>query len=77
MQGNFDEEYRNRIAQWLAKYIDIHDCRYGYGSDKVIRQGIRLLLNEVFITREALKKDALKYGGIILTDKILDEILNT
>lgn len=72
---NDDDEIRNRMAMWLKNYIDISDCRYGYGNDKVIKQSICLLLKEGVFTREQLKRDALKKGEFILTDEFIDSCI--
>ena len=47
------EEFRKRISKFLSKYIDIIDCKRGYGDDLVIKQGIRALIeNNIFSVRE-------------------------
>lgn len=60
------EEYRKRIAKFLSKYIDICDCKLGYGDDRVIRQGIQALIkNDVFSVR-GLQKQAVKEVGVLI-----------
>lgn len=60
------EEYRKRIAKFLSKYIDIRDCKIGYGDDRVIRQGIQeLIKNDVFSVR-VLQKQAIKEAGVLI-----------
>lgn len=60
------EEYRKRIAKFLSKYIDIQDCRIGYGDDRVIRQGLKALIeNNIFSVRE-LQKQAVKEANVLI-----------
>lgn len=60
------EEYRKRIAKFISKYIDICDCRIGYGDDRVIRQGIQALIkNNVFSVRE-LQKQAVREANVLI-----------
>lgn len=59
-------EYRKRVAKFLSKYIDILDCKVGYGDDKVIEQGIKALIeNEIFSVRE-LQKQAVKEANVLI-----------
>lgn len=61
------EEYRKRIAKFLSKYIDIQDCKIGYGDDRVIRQGIKALIeNDIFSVRE-LQKRAVKEADVLIS----------
>ena len=71
-----DDELRSRIAKWLEYYVDITDCRYGYGSDRVIKQSIKILVSKGIFTKEELKRDALIHGEFILTDEFIDTCLN-
>lgn len=66
------EEYRKRIAKFLSKYIDILDCKVGYGDDEVIKQGIKALIeNDIFSVRE-LQKQAVKEANVLIpTDFII------
>ena len=51
------DEYRERIAEFLSQYIDILDCKLGYGDERVIRQGIKLLIEQNIFSKSGLKKN--------------------
>lgn len=67
--------YRKRIADFLSKYIDLKDCRYGFGDDKVIIQGIKILIENDIFTPDSLKKTAIETQGIIISDEFINDCL--
>lgn len=74
---NFEEDYRRRIGNFLSKRIDIIDSRYGYGSDKVIRQGIReLITNEVYTIKE-LQRYALSEELVYIPEQFIKQCVNS
>lgn len=71
-----DKEYRNRIAKFLSEYIVIKDCKYGYGDDEVIRQGIKMLIESDAFTADELRKVAIKDHNIVITKQFINQCLN-
>lgn len=71
-----DKEYRKRIAKFLSEYIDINDCKYGYGDDEVIRQGIKILIESGAFTADELRKTAIKDYNIVITKQFINRCLN-
>jgi hypothetical protein len=70
-----DEEFRNRMAEFLSKYIDITDNRYGYGHEKVIRSGIRELISSGLFTVDGLRREFAKSSGLIIPTKYITDCL--
>lgn len=71
--NNMSEEYRKRIGEFLRNYIDITDTKteWQYSDERVIYQGIALLLENGIFTVEELKCEMLKEVGVILSDEII------
>lgn len=66
------EEFRKRIAKFLSNYIDVLDCKRGYGDNDVIRQGIKALIkNDVFSVRE-LQKQAIKEADVLMPAEFIE-----
>ena len=70
------DEYRERIAEFLSQYIDILDCKLGYGDERVIRQGIKLLSEQNIVSKSGLKKELMRQQGIVLTDDFIEKCLS-
>lgn len=60
------EEYRKRIAKFLSKYIDILDCKIGYGDDEVICQGIKALIENNIFSVRGLQIQAGKEANVLI-----------
>lgn len=69
------EEYRERLADFVSKYVDLKDNRFGYGHDKVIRQAVKMLIDEGIFTKESLIKAAAKQCGVIIPGEFIDECI--
>lgn len=70
------EEFRKRISKFLSKYIDILDCKRGYGDDLVIKQGIEVLIeNNIFSVRE-LQIQAGKEAGVLIPTEFIKMCVN-
>lgn len=70
------DEYRERIAEFLSQYIDVLDCRLGYGDERVIRQGIKLLIEQNIFSKKQIKKELMRQQGIVLTDGFIEKCLS-
>lgn len=68
-----NSEYRNKLADFLSRYVDIEDCQYGYGHEKVIQQGIKLLIDSGLFNTEQLRKKILKDKSIIVSREFIME----
>lgn len=70
-----NEEYRKRIGEFLMNYIDIADTKreWQYSDERIIYQGIALLLDNGVFTFEELKREMLKEVGVILSNEIIDK----
>lgn len=70
------EEFRKRISKFLSKYIEILDCKRGYGDDLVIKQGIKALIeNNIFSVRE-LQIQACKEASILIPADFIKMCVN-
>ena len=70
------EEFRKRIAKFLSKYIDILDCKRGYGDDLVIKQGVKALIeNDIFSARE-LQIQAGKEADVFIPAEFINMCVN-
>lgn len=74
---NFEEEYRRRIGKFLSQRIDILDSRYGYGSDEVIRQGIRELVKNGIYTTKELQFYALTEELVYIPEYFIKQCVNS
>ena len=70
------DEFRERIANFISIYADITDCKLGYGDEKVIRQGIKLLIEEKIFSVSGLKKELMRQQRIIVSDDFINECLH-
>ena len=53
------DDYRKRIGEFLANYIDINVDGYSYDNEDVIKQGIETLIKEGIFSAERLQRAAL------------------
>lgn len=71
------EEYRKRIGEFLRNYIEITDTEkeWQYSDEKIIYQGIAVLIDNDIFTVEELQREILKEAGVILSDEIIDKCM--
>lgn len=60
------EDYKESVADFLSKYVDITDQKYSYKDEKIIKQALNVLVNEGIFTAEELQKEALRVSGVFI-----------
>lgn len=70
------EEFRYRISLFLKEWIDVTDPKVGYGDDRVIRQGIKLLIETGVFDEQEMRKVALKEHGLVIPEGFINRCLN-
>lgn len=61
-------DYKAKLTEFLNSYIDVEPkgLEDGIMIEKAIRQGLKLLVNEGFYTRDELRKLLLSRYGILV-----------
>lgn len=59
-------EYRKRIANFISKYVDIKDNRMRYQDNRIIAEGIGVLIVEEIFSPQELQRIALKEDGVFI-----------
>lgn len=60
------KEFRKRIADFLSEYIDVNEPGIGYDDERVIEQGIGILVYEGIFGVEELQKEALREQNVLI-----------
>lgn len=68
------KDYRKRISEFIAKYIDVVDG-YRYDEDDVIRQSIDILISENVFSIKEMQKQALREHSIIIPEKFIRQCI--
>lgn len=68
------EEFKRRAGKFIAEYFD-KEPKASYEDERIIKEGIRILIHDNVFTKKELQKETMKKYNILITSTLLEECL--
>lgn len=71
-----DEEYRNRIGEFLAEYINVESNVYSYSDKAIIESGIKLLIDNGAFKVPEMRMELLTNHYVLVPEEYILQCVN-